>query len=81
MTSQSVARRIVAAGGSLAVQTDGRPLEVPGGQCRAIVAVRAGLGRCRRRAWFALDAPDGLVHPFCGTHLQRLAAKGGLIVS
>jgi hypothetical protein len=77
----AVAARRLPAGGRAAVESDGRPLSIEAGTCRAMTEDRGVAHQCRRRGWFALQQSGGLVIlPLCATHLRRLAARGGAVI-
>ena len=67
------------AGGSVATESDGKPLHVEGSTCRAVLGDISR--QCQRRGWFAIREVDGsVVRPLCATHLRSLAASGGPVI-
>jgi hypothetical protein len=76
-----VPTRRIGPGGRAAVEPDGRPLAIQAGPCLALISDRHASHRCRRRGWFALQEPGGVItRPLCSTHLRALATLGGSIV-
>lgn len=74
--------RTIAAGGTAAVEADGRPLPVTSAMCVAVIDDRRGTHRCMRQGWFALRETSGeITQPMCATHLRTLSKTGGRVLA